>query len=64
MNLEMRWLITDGRPRPEKILQYRFERETPDYCILNPSTGEITKQNELTDWITVPTVDGVYNANL
>ena len=64
MNLEMRWLITAGWDGPEKILQYRFERETPDYCILNPKTGEITKQNELTDWITVPTEDEVKNADI
>lgn len=59
MKFEMRWLVTPGRDGPEKILQYRYEREVTDYSIENPRTGSFVKRNELTDWITVPTVDEV-----
>ena len=59
MKFEMRWLVTPGWDGPEKILQYRYEREVTDYSIENPRTGSFVKKNELTDWITVPTVDEV-----
>lgn len=59
MKFEMRWLVTPGWDGPEKILQYRYEREVTDYSIENPRTGSFVKRNELTDWITVPTVDEV-----
>ena len=59
MKFEMRWLVTPGWDGPEMILQYRYEREVTDYSIENPRTGSFVKRNELTDWITVPTVDEV-----
>ena len=59
MKFEMRWLVTPGWDGPEKILQYRYEREVTDYSIENPRSGSFVKRNELTDWITVPTVDEV-----
>ena len=59
MKFEMRWLVTPGWDGPEKILQYRYEREVTDYSIENPRTGSFVKRNELTEWITVPTVDEV-----
>ena len=59
MKFEMRWLVTPGWDGPEKILQYRYEREVTDYSIENPRPGSFVKRNELTDWITVPTVDEV-----
>ena len=59
MKFEMRWFVTPGRDGPEKILQYRYEREVTDYSIENPRTGSFAKRNVLTDWITVPTVDEV-----
>lgn len=59
MKFEMRWLSIDGYDGPEQILQYRYEREVTDYSIENPRTGSFVKRNELTDWITVPTVDEV-----
>ena len=59
MKFEMRWFVTLGWDGPEKILQYRYEREVTDYSIENPRTGSFVKRNELTEWITVPTVDEV-----
>ena len=59
MKFEMRWFVTPGWDGTEKILQYRYEREVTDYSIENPRTGSFVKRNELTDWITVPTVDEV-----
>ena len=59
MKFEMRWLVTLGWDGPEKILQYRYEREVTDYSIENPRTGSFVKRNELTDWITVPTENPV-----
>ena len=59
MKFEMRWLVTLCWDGPEKILQYRYEREVTDYSIENPRTGSFVKRNELTDWINVPTVDEV-----
>ena len=55
MKFEMRWLVIEAPSGPEKILQYRYEREITDYSIENPRTGSFVKRNELTDWITVPT---------
>jgi|LakMenE18May11ns_1017448.scaffolds.fasta_scaffold9588670_3 hypothetical protein len=56
MKFEMRWLVVEGPCNiPEKILQYRLDREITDYSIQNPRTGSFAKRNVLTDWITVPT---------
>lgn len=52
----MRWFVIEAPSSPEKILQYRYEREITDYSTENPRTGSFVKRNELTDWITVPTV--------
>jgi len=57
MKFEMRWFVIEAPSGPEKILQYRYEREITDYSIENPRTGSFVKRNELTDWITVPTED-------
>lgn len=55
MKFEMRWLVIEALSGPEKILQYRYEREITDYSIENPRTGSFVKKKELTDWIDVPT---------
>jgi len=57
MKFEMRWFVIEAPSGPEKILQYRLEREITDYSIENPRTGSFAKRNQLTDWITVPTED-------
>jgi len=57
MKFEMRWFVIEAPSGPEKLLQYRYEREITDYSIENPRTGSFAKRNELTDWITVPTED-------
>ena len=64
MKFEMRWLVTPGWDGPEKILQYRYEREITDYGIQNPRTGSFVVRTELTEWINVPTVDEVWNADI
>ncbi len=55
MKFEMRWFVIEEPSGPEKILQYRYEREITDYSIENPRTGSFAIRNVLTDWITVPT---------
>jgi|APCry1669188910_1035180.scaffolds.fasta_scaffold642363_2 hypothetical protein len=65
MKFEMRWLVTPNwEEGPEKILQYRYEREITDYSLQNPRTGSFVTRTELTEWITVPTVDEVWNADI
>ena len=64
MKFEMRWLVTPGWDGPEKILQYRYEREITDYSLQNPRTGSFITRTELTEWINVPTVDEVWNADI
>ena len=66
MKFEMRWLVVEGYDGPEKILQYRLDREITDYSIQNPRTGSFAIRNVLTDWITVPTEEPVkvQHANL
>ena len=64
MRFEMRWLVTPGWDGPEKILQYRFEREITDYSLQNPRTGSFITRKELTEWINVPTVDEAWNADI
>jgi hypothetical protein len=64
MRFEMRWLVTPGWDGPEKILQYRYEREITDYSITNPRTGSFLIRKELSEWINVETVDEVWDANI
>lgn len=65
MKFEMRWLVTPNwEEGPEKILQYRYEREITDYSITNPRTGSFLIRKELTEWITVPCIDEVWNADI
>ena len=66
MKFEMRWLVVEGYDGPEKILQYRLDREITDYSIQNPRTGSFAILNVLTDRITVPTEEPVkvQHANL
>ena len=66
MKFEMRWLVVEGYDGPEKILQYRLDREITDYSIQNPRTGSFAIRKVLTDWITVPTEEPVkvQHANL
>ena len=64
MRFEMRWLVTPGWDGPEKILQYRFEREITDYSLQNPRTGSFITRKELSELINVPTVDEAWNANI
>jgi hypothetical protein len=65
MKFEMRWLVTPNwEEGPEKILQYRYEREITDYSLQNPKTGSFVTRKELSEWITVPSVDEVWNADI
>ena len=66
MKFEMRWLVVEGYDGPEKILQYRLDREITDYSIQNPRTVSFAIRKVLTDWITVPTEEPVkvQHANL
>jgi hypothetical protein len=65
MRFEMRWLVTPNWDEgPEKILQYRYEREITDYSLQNPTTGSFITRKELTEWIDVPTVDEAWNADI
>lgn len=64
MRFEMRWLITAGWDGPEKILQYRYQTEVTDYGAHNPTTGGFLKTLGWTEWVTVPTIDEVWNADI
>ena len=64
MRFEMRWLITAGWDGPVKILQYRYETEITDYITQNPRTGGFLKRAGFTEWVTVPSVDEVWNADI
>jgi hypothetical protein len=64
MRFEMRWLVTADWDGPEKILQYRYEREITDYSTTNPRTGSFLIRKELSEWINVETVDEVWNADI
>jgi len=44
-------------------LQYRQKRDIIDYSSKD-SNGVFLKTNEMTDWVTVPTVDEVWNADI
>lgn len=61
--IELRWLIQAGWDGPEKVLQYRQKLDTIDYSSKD-SNGVFLKTNEMTDWVTVPTVDEVWNADI
>lgn len=61
--IELRWLLQAGWDGPEKVLQYRQKRDIIDYSS-NDSNGVFLKTNEMTDWVTVPTVDEVWNADI
>ena len=64
MRFEMRWLTTVGIDGPETVLQYRYETEVTDYGTQNPRTGGFLKRAGFTEWVTVPKVDEVWNADL
>jgi hypothetical protein len=61
--IEMRWLIQAGWDGPEKVLQYRQKLDIIDY-IRKDSNGTFLKTTEMTDWVTVPEEDEVWNADL
>lgn len=61
--IELRWLIQAGWDGPEQVLQYRQKRDIIDYGSKD-SNGVFLKTNEMTDWVTVPTVDEVWNADI
>ena len=59
----MRWLIQAGWDGPEQVLQYRQNRDIIDYS-RKDSNGVFLKTTEMTDWVTVPTIDEVWNADI
>jgi hypothetical protein len=61
--IELRWLIQAGWDGPEQILQYRQNSDIIDYS-RKFITGFFLKTSEMTDWVTVPTVDEVWNADI
>lgn len=56
---ELRWLITPGWDGPEKVLQYRYMIEGPDYGRLDPLTGLPVTEQRWSDWTYVPTIKEV-----
>ena len=54
---ELRYLVRPGWDGPEKVLQYRTQREISDYSAVNPRTGDYVRKMEWTEWLDVPTVD-------
>ena len=61
--IEMRWLIQATWDGPEQVLQYRQKADIIDYS-RKDRNGVFLKTNEMTDWVTVPTVDEVWNADI
>jgi hypothetical protein len=61
--IEMRWLIQATWDGPEQVLQYRQKHDIIDYS-RKDSNGVFLKTTEMTDWVTVPTVDEVWNADI
>jgi hypothetical protein len=61
--IEMRWLIQPGWDGPEKVLQYRQKLDIIDYS-RKDSNGVFLKTAEMTDWVTVPEIDEVWNADI
>ena len=61
--IELQWLIQAGWDGPERVLQYRQNRDIIDYS-RKDSNGHFVKTTEMTDWVTVPTVDEVWNADI
>ena len=59
----MRWLIQPGWDGPEKVLQYRQKLDIIDYS-RKDSNGVFLKTAEMTDWVTVPEIDEVWNADI
>jgi hypothetical protein len=53
---ELRWLVRPGWDGPEKVLQYRTQKEVTDYSATTEK-GSFTKRMEWTEWEDVPTVD-------
>jgi hypothetical protein len=61
--IELRWLIQAGWDGPEKVLQYRQQHDIIDYS-RKDSSGHFVKSTEMTDWVTVPEEDEVWNADI
>jgi hypothetical protein len=61
--IELRWLIQPGWDGPEKVLQYRQKLDIIDYS-RKDSNGVFIKTTEMTDWVTVPEIDEVWNADI
>ena len=61
--IELRWLIQAGWDGPEQVLQYRQKRDIIDYGSKDPN-GDFLKTTKMTDWVTVPTEDEVWNADI
>jgi hypothetical protein len=53
---ELRYLVRNSWGDPEKVLQYRTQREVTDYSTTTIN-GSFTKKREWTDWQDVPTVE-------
>ena len=61
--IELRWLIQPGWDGPEKVLQYRQKVDIIDYS-RKDGNGTFLKATEMTDWVTVPEEDEVWNADI
>lgn len=61
--IELRWLTQPGWDGPEKVLQYRQKVDIIDYS-RKDGNGTFLKTTEMTDWVTVPEVDEVWNADI
>ena len=61
--IELRWLIQPGWDGPEKVLQYRQKLDIIDYS-RKDGNGTFLKTSEMTDWVTVPEEDEVWNADI
>ena len=53
---ELRYLVRKGWDGPEKVLQYRTQREVTDYSTATIN-GSFTKNRKWTEWQDVPTVE-------
>lgn len=53
---ELRYLIRPGWDGPEKVLQYRTQKEVTDYSSTT-TNGSYTTKVEWTDWRDVPIID-------
>lgn len=53
---ELRYFVRSGWDGPEKVLQYRTQKEVSDYST-KTNEGSFTLVKKWTDWCDVPTVE-------